>query len=110
MARSIIDYSEEKLHFAGHETFPLRYGWLKKAYDAVVNEEDTGDTPGSIFNDDKSIAIFGVGRNMVLSMKHWSIATGVLIAQDIKGERNSRISTGPVGRLLFGEGRDPYLE
>ncbi|TCJ41263.1 DUF4007 family protein [Parafrankia sp. BMG5.11] len=110
MPRSIIDATEDKLHFAGHETFPLRYGWLKKAYDAVDAEQKAGLVPGSIFNDDKSIAVFGVGRNMVLSMKHWAIATGVLSSQDVKGERNARISTGPVGDLLFGHALDPYLE
>ena len=89
MVKSIIDSSEDKLHFAGHETFPLRYGWLKKAYDAVVSEEKLKETPGSIFNDEKAIAVFGVGRNMVLSMKHWAVATGVLSSQDLAGERNS---------------------
>jgi hypothetical protein len=110
MVKSIIDSSEDKLHFAGHETFPLRYGWLKKAYDAVVSEEKLKETPGSIFNDEKAIAVFGVGRNMVLSMKHWAVATGVLSSQDLAGERNSRISTGFLGDILFGEGLDPYLE
>nr|WP_166179458.1 DUF4007 family protein [Altererythrobacter segetis] len=110
MARSIIDSFEEKLHFAGHETFPLRYGWLKKAYDAVLREEEAGGVPGSIFNDERAIAEFGVGRNMVLSMKHWALATAVLIAEDVPGERNTKISTGLVGHLLFGESLDPYLE
>jgi hypothetical protein len=110
MAKSIIEDSEDKLHFAGHETFPLRYGWLKKAYDAVVSEEKLGKMPGSIFNDEKSIAVFGVGRNMVLSMKHWAVATGILSSQDVAGERNSRISMGHLGDVLFGEGLDPYLE
>ena len=27
-------------HFSGHETFPLRYGWLKKAFDRVAETED----------------------------------------------------------------------
>lgn len=110
MAKSILDGSEEKLHFAGHETFPLRYGWLKKAYDAVALEEKHGEVTGSIFNDEKSIAVFGVGRNMVLSMKHWALATGILSSQDINGERNSRISKGVLGNILFGEECDPYLE
>jgi len=110
MARSLIDESGDKLHFAGHETFPLRYGWLKKAYDAVVLEGQRGEVPGSIFNDEKSIAEFGVGRNMVLSMKYWAIATNVLIAEDVPGERNSKISVGPIGDLIFGDGLDPFLE
>lgn len=25
---------------SGHETFPLRYGWLKKAFDAVARSEE----------------------------------------------------------------------
>lgn len=110
MSRSIIDRIDDKLHFAGHETFPLRYGWLKKAYDAVSAEEKAGLAPGAIFNDERAIAAFGVGRNMVLSIKHWALATAVLKAEDVPGERNSRISTGPVGELLFGSGGDPYLE
>lgn len=110
MAKSIIESGEDKLHFAGHETFPLRYGWLKKAYDAVVSEENLGEVPGSIFNDEKSIAVFGVGKNMVLSMKHWAVATDVLSSQEVVGGRSSRISTGPLGDVLFGEGLDPFLE
>lgn len=110
MSRSLIDSFEEKLHFAGHETFPLRYGWLKKAYDAVRHEEESGEIPGSIFNSDRAIAEFGVGRNMVFSMRHWSLATGVLVSEDIPGDRSAKIATGEVGHLLFGEGLDPYLE
>lgn len=110
MSRSLIDNTEEKLHFAGHETFPLRYGWLKKAYNAVASEEKSNKTAGSIFNDEAAIAEFGVGRNMVLSIKHWALSTGVLSSEDIPGERNAKISTGPVGDLLFGDNLDPYLE
>lgn len=110
MSRSLIDSTEEKLHFAGHETFPLRYGWLKKAYNAVIDEEKGNEIPGSIFNDEAAIAKFGVGRNMVLSIKHWALATGVLTAEDVPGERSTKISSGPIGDLLFGDGLDPYLE
>lgn len=110
MTRSIIDSSETRLQFAGHETFPLRYGWLKKAYDAVVREEQAGEIIGSIFNDEKAIATFGVGRNMVLSIKHWALATNILAAEDVTGERAARISKGKVGDILFGERLDCYLE
>ena len=48
----------------GHETFPLRYGWLKKAFDAVAEEEATGNER-SVFLAADAIARFGVGRNMV---------------------------------------------
>jgi Protein of unknown function (DUF4007) len=110
MARSLLDNSESRLQFAGHETFPLRYGWLKKAYDAVDQEERSGHLGGAAFNDDASIAMFGVGRNMVISIRHWGIATDVLLSEDRPGERATRITTGRLGGLLFGEGVDPYLE
>ena len=36
--RSLLDRDDIKLQVAGHETFPCRYGWLKKSYDAVCEE------------------------------------------------------------------------
>jgi Protein of unknown function (DUF4007) len=110
MTRSAIDSSQVRLQFAGHETFPLRYGWLKKAYDAVSEEERLGKVPGSIFNEEEAIATFGVGRNMVLSIKHWAIATDILTAEDVPGERSARIGRGKLGDLLFGDRFDIYLE
>ena len=110
MARSLLDIADARLQFAGHETFPLRYGWLKKAYDAVSKEIAEGSQPGSIFNDDASISMFGVGRNMVISIRHWALATDILLAEDRPGERAARISKGRIGDLLFGGEADPYLE
>ena len=92
--------------FSGHETFPLRYGWLKKAYDRVAEtESDPGNK--SVFLDDDSIARFGVGKNMVRSMRHWASAAGVIA--DTPGEQGIRATD--LGRKLFGvSGLDPYME
>lgn len=87
--------------FSGHETFPLRFLWLPK----VVREAEAD--PG-VFQKDEAIALFGVGKNMVRSMKHWGLATGVL--QPVEGSR------GEVEPTVFGEetfgagGVDPYCE
>lgn len=110
MSRSLLDSSDSRLQFAGHETFPLRYGWLKKAYDAIITDKESSDLNCTVFNDDAAIALFGVGRNMVISIKHWAISTDVLTAEDRPGERAARISTGQLGDLLFGDSLDPYLE
>ncbi|MBZ9774029.1 DUF4007 family protein [Mesorhizobium sp. CO1-1-8] len=110
MSRSLLDSSDSRLQFAGHETFPLRYGWLKKAYDAVRISLSNDSQICSVFTDDSAIALFGVGRNMVLSIRHWAIATNVLSAEDRQGERAARITTGTLGDLLFGDSLDPYLE
>ncbi len=89
---------------SGHETFPLRYGWLKKAFDAVA----TGGEPAggkSVFLADDAIARFGVGRNMVASMRHWAGAAGVV------EETSGKPSPTELGRRLFADdGLDPYME
>lgn len=111
MARSLLDNDAARIQFAGHETFPLRYGWLKKAYDAVKSAFDINpESTSAIFSDDASIARFGVGRNMVLSMRHWSLATNVLNLVDVPGSRVPRIEPGPIGDLLFAANADPHLE
>jgi hypothetical protein len=111
MARSLFDIDGVRLQIAGHETFPLRYGWLKKAHDAVTEAlAKHGEDHASVFTDDSAIARFGVGRNMVLSMRHWSLATGILKIDDSHNSRTPRILPGELGSFLFGEGRDPHLE
>lgn len=110
MARSLLDEERFKLQFAGHETFPLRYGWLKKAYDEVKRTLDTeGCDPRSVFADESAIAVFGVGKNMVASMRHWSLAAGVLTLEDEDGQRVGRPVPTSLGDALLGSG-DPYLE
>lgn len=111
MARSLLDEERFKLQFAGHETFPLRYGWLKKAYDQVVCNINThGCDARSVFTDESAIAIFGVGKNMVASMRHWSLAAGVLALEEEDGQRVGRPIPTLLGNALLGDGGDPYLE
>jgi len=88
--------------FSGHETFPLRYGWLKKAFDAVAKTEDIPNIK-SVFLDDNAIAQLGVGKNMVASMRHWAAAVGFI--------NKNGTQTTELGKLLLGSnGLDPYLE
>lgn len=110
MARSLLDAETARPQFAGHETFPLRYGWLKKAYDAAVKGAADSAQAAAIFNDEASIALFGAGKNMVISMRHWALATDVLALEERPGERIPGIVAGSVGKLLFGDSLDPYLE
>lgn len=102
--RSLLDDSLERLQFAGHETFPCRYGWLKKSYDAVV-----AGCGVNVFAPDTAIADFGVGKNMAVSMKHWALALGIV--QVSGGDRSKAVSfsTTDLGDMLFAT-NDPYLE
>jgi len=65
-----------KLQFAGHETFPLRQLWLRKAYDAVARSDEIA--PRGTFNDPDAIVAFGVGKNMVAAIRHWGLACNVI--------------------------------
>lgn len=89
-------------HFSGHETFPLRQMWLKKVFDLTVDGELIGK---SAFSDEKAIADFGVGKNMVASIRHWALACGVMF-EDGDGYRIRSLAK----EILHDEGLDPYAE
>ena len=100
MNRGPFASEEYRPQFSGHETFPLRYGWLKKAFDAVDK-----DRKKAIFSSDDAIARFGVGKNMVTSMRHWAFACGII------EESEDGLEPTSVGNMIFGEnGIDPYME
>src|SRR4051812_11648197 len=99
MARGLLYHPDYKPLFSGHETFPLRYGWLKKAYDAVAPLADDPNNKHTVFLADDAIARFGVGKNMVASIRHWATAAGVIA--DVSGESDQLLPTA-LGNLIFG--------
>ena len=108
MGRGTIYEAGFKPQFSGHETFPIRYGWLKKVFDAVAKRSKDPDNK-SVFLADEAIANFGVGKNMVSSMRYWSIATRML--EDGSGNFKGPYSITPFGQAMFADdGWDPYLE
>ena len=102
-----MDYTTR---FSGHETFPLRYGWLFKA----VKEVKNGRKIRSSNKDDIETAVIhmGVGKNMVSSIKYWAD-----ICQIVKSRDGTEKLTRE-GEYLFGGdtskelpcGIDPYME
>ena len=91
--------------FSGHETFTLRYGWLKKAMDAVSEDPN-------VFSRDDALVRLGVGKNMVRSIRHWGLATG-LIEEDCNfvNNRGRHLRPSELGAYVFADnGYDPYLE
>lgn len=91
------DLSGSKLGFAGHETFPFRYGWLTKGLRGAQQH-------AMFFSRPSALVALGVGKNMVQSIRHWGIATGVL--EDM-GRGETAITV--LGDQLLGRW-DPYLE
>ncbi len=108
--------------FSGHETFALRQLWLRKAYDEIAQcitlqplnlfADETQDdpievAPRDVFVGADAIKRFGVGKNMVSSIRHWALACDVI--RESKSEDGYYI--GEIGDFLFGENAaDEFLE
>jgi len=90
-------------HFSGHETFTLRQMWLKKVFD---QKTETNRIKKSVFTDDESIARFGVGKNMVASMRHWALATNLIV--EIQSD-DYELSLA-AQKIFSNDGFDPYSE
>lgn len=86
------------LSFSGHDSFPLRHGWLEKSYSVV--QSDPGANP---FSSQDSIVKFGVGKNMVNAIKHWAVAANFLTKNEDGFEPSEYAN-------VLMSGLDPYLE
>lgn len=92
--------------FANHETFHLRYGWLKKAYNLTIEYKD-------LFRRDDAPVLLGVGKNMVRAIRFWGMAGKVLETVPNPEQKNKPfIQPTEFGNLLFDDkkGLDPYME
>ncbi len=84
-----------KYTFSGHDSFHCRQLWLKKGYDFVKQ--------GKSFNDEYSVVLLGVGKNMVSSIRYWLKAFNVIDNKDNLTEFGKRIFDDDIGY-------DPFLE
>ncbi len=90
---------EEKLiKLQGHEKFALRDGWLNKGLMQFDRENMS-----MIFLSREAPDVFGIGSNMVKSLRYWLRAFGLL---DDKGSGGARLTE--MGQIIKEE--DPYLE
>lgn len=95
----------ENTSFSGHDTFPFRYGWLKKGVEAVSNSTDFYSAA------DEAMVELGVGKNMVNSIKYWCQVTGLL--KSFRNGENGRIEfeqTDLAEKIITKDLYDPYLE
>lgn len=92
--------------FARHETFPLRFGWLRKAYTQAVAD------PG-VFSRPTATVDLGVGKNMVNAIRYWAQAYKILEeAPNPARPRVPRLVPTNFGQDLLDDehGWDPWLE
>lgn len=94
----------ERIGFSGHETFPFRTAWLKKAVDAVTADP-------RVFTREDAFVLLGVGKNMVRSIRHWALVAGVVEEDPAASDRGRTLRVSDFGHALFDDnGWDPYLE
>lgn len=70
-----MSIESSSLKFSGHQTFPLRYGWIYKIIQEIVN----GTSISSANTVEYQMISMGVGKNMVLSIRHWIKTIGLVI-------------------------------
>ena len=102
MLRGPLGHNKYKPKFSGHDTFPFRYAWLTKFVHYI---EDGNIKKIKEFEQNKltTIADFGVGLNMVKSIRHWSIVTKIC---------DKEFKLTDFGKMIFSkkDSFDPYLE
>lgn len=88
--------SKIKIRLQGHEKFALREGWLNKGLIMVKKNP-------SAFQGKDGPDIFGIGNNMVKSLRYWLRAFGLIVEVPGKGA-----SLTEMGELILQN--DPYFE
>lgn len=89
------------MKFSGHETFPVREGWLHKGMKLVSKSPE-------LLLDEEAADQLGVGRNMAKSIRHWLLVTG--LAEVSVGESKGKIpllTLTDLGKLVWTF--DPYF-
>ncbi|MUT24284.1 DUF4007 family protein [Mesorhizobium japonicum] len=84
-----------RFQFGGHATFPVRYGWLPKGLEQLVNQ-------GGFTANTETADELGLGSKMVESLAYWLNVTG-LAAAGIQG-----VAPSPLADLIHEH--DPYFE
>ena len=103
--------------FAGHETFAPRFGWLRKAHNAVSTtpapvSNGPAPTGSDAFLRPSAQVDLGVGKNMVTSIRYWAQAFGIT-REAPQGGTSRAFLAHPTeeGQWLLGDdGVDPWLE
>lgn len=88
--------SKIKIKLQGHEKFALREGWLSKGLMIVKKNP-------AAFQGKDGPDIFGIGNNMVKSLRYWLRAFGLIEEVPTKGA-----SLTAIGELILQN--DPYFE
>lgn len=93
------------MRFGGHQTFPIRDGWLHKGMDLLLSDPDK-------LVDEYAADYLGVGRNMAKSINHWLVATNMAEKCTTVGKTGRIKALKDLQKTSFGEiiwKNDPYF-
>lgn len=90
------------MKFKGHETFSIRKNWLSKGVRGV-NEKPEIFTA----KDNSAMDYFGIGRNMVYSLRYWLNATGIAY-EEKNAQKKTELKFTELGKLI--SKYDPYVQ
>ena len=86
---------------SGHESFTLRYTWLPKVVHHVARDSRL------LAKEEEAMVHFGVGKNMVRSIRFWAQAAGIIVGNG----KDGGYQLTKLANVLLGEnGLDPFLE
>jgi hypothetical protein len=94
-----------RLVFAQHQHYPLRSSWITRGLFSLVNAVRQGNS-GRLFALPDACDTFGLGPEMVRSLRFWLRAVGIMDERP-QGARRIPVLT-PLGRILARA--DPYLD
>lgn len=97
-----------KSSFNGHQTFPLRYGWIEKICH-TINKNDSANISFSSeeLAHEKLMSLHGLGSNMAKSARFWLKAANIIQ----ENYKTKSASFTDFGVNVFGpEGEDPFIE
>lgn len=93
-----MKFNSKDVAFGRHETFHLRFSWLPKGFSQLKEDSVLFKNP------DEATVALGVGKNMVLAIRYWLRATGLI--------NSTEDTPTPIGSYIFDPvyGVDPFLE
>ena len=89
---------KRKIKLQGHEKFALREGWLTKGMNLVEQTDQR-----NVFLAQNATDEFGIGKNMVRSLRYWMRAFNLIIDRP-----NCRVELSELGTLIYEH--DLYIE
>ena len=91
------------MKFRAHETFSIRKNWLAKGIRGISER-------GDVFTakDASAMDYFGIGRNMVYSLRYWLSATGIAKEEKDTSSKKTVLRFTELGKLIFEN--DPYVQ